>query len=67
MVGGKGILSALKRNFTINKLQITGNNIPEEIVEAISIAIIVVLQLMNESINLIEISKTLKWHTTWNK
>jgi hypothetical protein len=36
LVGGKGILAALKKNHTLSQLQIVGNNIPEEIEDAIS-------------------------------
>ena len=36
LVGGKGILASLKKNHTLSQLQIAGNNIPEEIEDAIS-------------------------------
>jgi len=36
LVGGKGLLNALKKNHTLMQLQIAGNNIPDEIADAIS-------------------------------
>ena len=36
LVGGKGILASLKKNHTLMQLQLAGNNIPEDIVDAIS-------------------------------
>ena len=35
LVGGKGLLTSLKKNHTLMLLQIAGNNIPEDICEAI--------------------------------
>ena len=37
LVGGKGILSALKKNHTLTQLHLAGNNIPEDIVDAINL------------------------------
>jgi hypothetical protein len=36
LVGGKGLIAALKKNHTLIQLHVAGNNIPEEIDDAIS-------------------------------
>jgi Ran GTPase-activating protein (RanGAP) involved in mRNA processing and transport len=35
LVGGKAILSSLKKNNSLYKLELTGNNIPDDIVDSI--------------------------------
>ena len=36
LVGGKRLITALKKNYTITQLLIVGNNIPDDVVDAIS-------------------------------
>lgn len=36
LVGAKGLLAALKKNHTLTQLQVTGNNIPEDLADSIS-------------------------------
>ena len=36
LVGGRGLVAALKKNHTLTQLLIAGNNIPEDIADSIS-------------------------------
>ncbi len=60
LVGGKGLLNALKKNHSLMQLQIAGNNIPDEIADAISTWFLTLFSFFFYEINFLKIKIDLK-------